>query len=69
MSLIKKIDVEAHFAARRRARQALARLATLPAVKLPSVAGTAGANADASGFREDFSLEHTLPKGPVGSSK
>jgi hypothetical protein len=38
-------------------------------VKLPSVAGTAGANADASGFREDFSLEHTLPKGPVGSSK
>jgi hypothetical protein len=69
MSLIKKIDVEAHFASRRRARLALARLATLPAVKLSSVSVEAGAKADASGFREDFSLEHSLSKGPAGPSQ
>jgi hypothetical protein len=69
MSLIKKKDVEAHFAARRRVR-----LAALGFVRKPVSSGIpvperATKRAKTSGFREDFSIEHSSPGFPVAPSK
>jgi hypothetical protein len=69
MSLIKKIDVEAHFAARRRMRLAAVGFRREPSSKGVSGHKPATAEAQATGFKEDFSLEHSSPKVPVIPSK
>jgi hypothetical protein len=69
MSLIKKIDVEAHFAERRRLRLVRAGLASHPTAKRSSALEAAGTKANASGFRDDFSIEHSFPKGPATPAK
>jgi hypothetical protein len=69
MSLIKKIDVEAHFAERRRLRLARAGLATCPAAKRPSALEAVGTKVNSSGFSDDSSIEHSFPNGPATPSK
>jgi hypothetical protein len=61
MSLIKKVDLEAHFAERRRMRLAANGFTRTPASKAPSapVSAKAAVKVNTPGFREDFSLEHT----------
>jgi len=63
MSLIKKIDVEAYFAEKRRLRLVRAGLATHPATKRSSALEAARTKANTLGFRGDLSIEHLLPKG------
>jgi len=59
MSLIKKIDVKKHFAARRGMSLVAAQPVSQPdATGFPAIA-TAGMRADAPAFIEDFSLEHS----------
>jgi hypothetical protein len=69
MSLIKKIDVEAHFAEKRRLRLVRAGLATHPTAKGLSALDAAGAKSKASGFRDDFSIEHSFPTGSAIPAK
>jgi hypothetical protein len=61
MTLIKKIDVNEHFAVRRRMRRAAAGLLSQPDATGFSGPEAASAKAKASGFREDYSLEHSSP--------
>ena len=68
MSLIKKIDVKEHFAARRAIRLAEAR-----SINKPDAAGIPGIKAGGTktirrNFVEDFSVEHSS-SGPVPPSK
>jgi hypothetical protein len=69
MSLIKKIDVEEHFAARRRMRLAAIGFTRKPASKGNSVPAPTTAKAKGPGFREDFSAEHSSPGLSVTPSK
>ena len=69
MALIKKIDVNDYFAARRRMRVAGAQLVKQAAVIGPSEPKATGAKANASGFEKDFSLEHSALKLPAAPSK
>ena len=69
MSLIKKIDVEEHFASRRRMRLAAIGFTRKPVSKGTSVLAPTTAKAKASGFREDFSAEHSSPGLSVNPSK
>ncbi len=69
MSLIKKIDVEAHFAEKRRLRRARAGLATRPAAQRPSALEAAGTKVNVPGFRDDSSTEHSFRNGPATSAK
>jgi hypothetical protein len=72
MALIKKADVNQHFAARRAMRRnafrsvsqplPAGRTATVPAATGPIVTGP-----DAPGFAKDFILEHSSPDAPVTS--
>jgi hypothetical protein len=57
MSVIKKADVPAHFAARRARRRAGALFTSRPVAS--SVSKAAGAKADAQAIVEDSSLEHS----------
>jgi hypothetical protein len=67
MSLIKKVDVEAHFAERRRMRLAANGFTRKPASKAAAVPGRAKAavQTNTSGFREDSSVERSSPKAPA----
>jgi hypothetical protein len=58
MSLIKKIDVEKHFAAKRAARLAVARMSTVV---------SSGAKANAPDLVRDVSLDHPPSRAPVTS--
>ena len=69
MSLIKKKAVEAHFTARRRVRMAALGFVRKPASSGIAVPERAKKRAKTSGFREDFSLEHSSPILPIASSK
>ncbi|MGD0730263.1 MAG: hypothetical protein ABR956_03295 [Terracidiphilus sp.] len=60
MSLIKKIDVPKHFAARRAKARAAARLGTEVHATGAAEMDLAGTKANAAGFVEDFSMEHSL---------
>ena len=62
MSLIKKIDVPKHLAARRAARQFALRPAIQPRATVISETEPAGMKANAANFGEAFSLEHSSPK-------
>jgi hypothetical protein len=57
MSLIKKIDVPKHFAARRALHLAAARTVTPPVATGAPAIGHAGTRGNAAKFIEDFSLE------------
>jgi hypothetical protein len=59
MSLIKKIDVAKHFAARRAMVRAAPRPVIRPLGARVSDAEPADAKANAAKFIEDFSLEHS----------
>jgi hypothetical protein len=64
MSLIKKCDVKAHFASRRRKGMHLVHQADKPALTgLPETGVTI--EAKGSAFVADFSLEHSSPGGAV----
>ena len=65
MSLIKKIDVPKHFAARRAMRVAAAQQARLPDATLVSEIYPAAATANAAEFTKDFTLEHSSSSGPA----
>jgi hypothetical protein len=69
MTLIKKIDVEAHFAARRRMRLAAAGFRILPNVTGCSGIEDVGPKANVSGFKQDFALEHSSSSAPVTPAK
>jgi hypothetical protein len=69
MPLIKKIDVNEHFAARRRMRLAARGLVRQPAATAPLGPEAAGRKADASGFEKDVSLEHSAQELPEATSK
>jgi hypothetical protein len=69
MPLIKKIDVNDHFAARRKMRLAARGLMRQPAATAPSGSETAGGKANASEFGKDVSVEHSALKLPQGKSK
>jgi hypothetical protein len=69
MILIKKVDVEAHFAEKRRLRRASAGLATRPAAKCSSAFEAAGTKVNVSGFRDDSSTEHSFRNGPATPAK
>jgi hypothetical protein len=60
MILIKKIDVKKHFADRRAIRLAEARRMSQPNANGTPEIETDGAKANAQGFVEDFSAEHSL---------
>ena len=62
MSLIKKIDVEAHFAERRRMRLAALGFAGKPAAKGALAPEASGTKADVPGFKQSSSIEHSSPK-------
>lgn len=59
MSLIKKADVQKHFAARRAMKLAAARLGGKPDTAGLSEAASAATSPNAATFIEDFSLEHS----------
>ncbi|MGA2050639.1 MAG: hypothetical protein ABSG96_23295 [Terracidiphilus sp.] len=61
MSLIKKIDVPRHFAARRAERARAGRPVIQPHATAISETELAGKKASATEFRKDFSLEHSSP--------
>jgi len=65
MSLIKKIDVPAHFAARRATRRAGVQLTTQSFTTGISESKTADIKSNAPRFIEDFSREHSSPGGAV----
>jgi|HubBroStandDraft_5_1064220.scaffolds.fasta_scaffold19293_5 hypothetical protein len=65
MSLIKKIDVPAHFAARRASTGAGVQLTRQPLATGISESKTADIKSNAPGFIEDFSREHSSPGGAV----
>jgi hypothetical protein len=67
MSLIKKIDVPRHFAARRAMRQAAAQRACQQDVAGDSAIRPAGTKATAAKLAEDFSLGHSV-SGPSAST-
>jgi len=69
MSLIKKIDVEAYFAEKRRLRIVSDGLATHPAARRSSALEAAGTKANMSGFRGDLSIEHPFSKGSAIPAK
>jgi hypothetical protein len=69
MALIKKIDVNDHFAARRKMRLAARGLMRQPATTVPLRPEAAGRKADASGFEKDVSLEHSAQGLPGATSK
>jgi hypothetical protein len=69
MTLIKKIDVEVHFAARRRRRRAAAGFASQPDGTACSGIKAVGPKANVSGFKEDFALEHSSSCAPVTPAK
>jgi hypothetical protein len=66
MSLIKKIDVPKHFAARR----AMALASHQPVIRPAeaSVLKPAAANGKSTGFIRDFSLEHSSSSAPLAPS-
>ncbi len=59
MSLIKKIDVPRHFAARRAMARAAARLVIQAHATGTAEIDSDGTKANAAKFIEDFSLEHS----------
>lgn len=69
MSLIKKIDVPRHFAARRARSLVAARPLSLPVAAVVPDLETAGAKAAEAKFIEDFSLEHSSSNVPVPPKK
>jgi hypothetical protein len=69
MSLIKKIDVEKHFAAKREIRRTGALLVSRPDAPSISEAKTAGTKACAQDFVADFSLEHSSSSTPITPAK
>lgn len=69
MALIKKIDVNEHFAARRRMRLAAAGFTRRPAAAGLPVPETAGRKADAAGFKEDVHTQHSSPSVPATPAK
>jgi len=69
MSLIKKIDVEAHFAERRRRRLVASGFAKQSTSERVLVIATEAASADASVFKKDFSVEHSFKMVSATSSE
>jgi hypothetical protein len=59
MSLIKKIDVEKHFAAKREIRRMGALLVSRPVAPVIAETKTAGTKTSPRDFVEDFSIEHS----------
>ncbi|MGA2220032.1 MAG: hypothetical protein ABSG51_18245 [Terracidiphilus sp.] len=68
MILIKKIDVEKHFAAKRAIRRAGALSVSRPVAPTVTEARTIGPTTNAKNFAEDFSTEHSS-KGPASPSQ
>lgn len=66
MSLIKKIDVPRHMAARRAQRHLATRLAIQP--QAAAIVEVTPPDASAAEFREDFSAEHSSSK-RIGPAK
>jgi hypothetical protein len=64
MSLIKKIDVKKHFAARRAMRRAAARPASQPGATAIPETKAADAKTSVQGFVEDFRIEHSASNDP-----
>jgi hypothetical protein len=69
MALIKKIDVNDHFAARRKMRLAAWGLMRQPAATAPFRPEASGRKANASEFEKDVSVEHSALKSPEARSK
>ena len=69
MALIKTIDVNDHFAARRKMRLAARGLMRQPAATEPSGPEAAGKKANASEFEKDVYVEHSALKLPEATSK
>ena len=65
MSVIKKADVPAHFAARRARRRAEALFMSQPAATGDLQVKVTGTKAEAQEFVEDFSLEHSSFSAPA----
>ena len=65
MSLIKKIDVPRHFAARRADRLRAARPVIQPHAAAISDTELTGTKASEAEFRKDFSLEHSSPTAAI----
>jgi hypothetical protein len=69
MALIKKIDVNDHFAARRKMGLAARGLMKQSSATAPLAAEVAASKANASGFKQDSSPEHSVLKRPESTSK
>lgn len=69
MILIKKIDVEKHFAAKRAMRRNGALRPSRPDVPSILALKTAGTQASATEFTEVFPLEHSSSNAPITPSK
>lgn len=69
MALIKKIDVPMYLAARRARRRAGALFMGQPVESSATAVKISVTKANASGFEEDFSLEHSALKIPAAPSK
>jgi hypothetical protein len=70
MALIKKADVNQHFAARRAMRRNAFRSVSQPlpagrTATLPGSTGSVVTGSDTPGFAKDFILEHSSPGAPV----
>jgi hypothetical protein len=69
MSLIKKVDVKEHFAARRRLRLIAAGQLVKPAAAgLPETTGE-GSKEDERAFVQDFSLDHSSSRSPASAEE
>jgi hypothetical protein len=69
MSLIKKIDLPLHFAARRSLRLDAARPVILPRATGVSVVEPAGTQVNASAFGDDFLSEHCVASAPQSPAR
>ena len=67
MSLIKKCDVDAHFAARKLRRLHLIHQVAKPTVANKLAADSSKAATGETGFVADFSLEHSSPGGTLSA--
>ena len=65
MSLIKKIDVPMHLAARRALRRSGVQFTRPPVATVIAEIKTADTDSNTHGFIEDFSLEHSSPRAPA----
>lgn len=67
MALIKKVDVDQHFAARRAMRRSAFRSVSQPLPAGRSGTEPTATGSNAPGFAEDFTLEHSSSRASVTS--